>query len=88
MARTMATSSSIVSSAQEESPVITFVDRHLNVANFPNVPSRHAVPFLGQILDSSNQCRRQGHSHQFTQMKIAGPPSSTTSGTPYSTVIP
>lgn len=81
MARTKATSSSIVSSAQAESPVITFVDRHLNVANFPNVPSGQAVPFPGQISDSSNQCRRQGHSQQFAQTKIAGPPSSTASGT-------
>lgn len=81
MARSKAASSSIISPAQAESSVITFVDRPpLNATNF-NVPPGQAVSFPGQILDASNQVRRQGHSQQSAQMKIAGPPLSTTSGT-------
>lgn len=81
MARSKSTSSPVVSSAQAESSVITFVDQSpLNAANFPNVPPVQGMPFPGQILDSSNQGRRQGHSQQSTQTKVAGPLLST-SGT-------
>lgn len=80
MARSKAASSSIVSSAQAESSVITFVDRSPHATNF-NVPLGQAVSFPGQVLDASNQCRRQGNSQQSAQMKVAGPPLSTTSGT-------
>lgn len=81
MARSKATSSPVVSSAQAESSVITYIDKSpLNPANFANVPAVQGVPFPGQILDSSNQGRRQGHSQQSAQTKGAGPLLST-SGT-------
>ena len=74
MARSKATSSSIISPAQAELSMITFVDRPpLNATNF-NVPPGQSMSFPGQILDASNQVRRQGHSQQSAQMKVAGPP--------------
>ena len=62
MARSKAASSSIISPAQAESSVITFVYRPpLNATNF-NVPPGQSMSFPVQILDASNQVRRQGHS--------------------------